>query len=108
MSLLATRGAMNGREISAASRMDAGLISRALRALEMRGLLAIERSDADRRVARATLTPAGMDLYTRVLPAMRRRQEDLLDALTPAERGSVFRIIDKLEMAASRPVGGAE
>ena len=100
IALLATHGVMNGRGIGAIAGLDAGLVSRTFRALEQRGLIALRRDEGDRRIAHAALTEHGRSLFLSVRPVMAARQDRLLAALTADERALVFRIIDKLSIAA--------
>lgn len=100
LALLNLHGEMNGASISDQVNVDPGLVSRSLRALEARGLIATRRDDDDRRHAFTSLTAAGRALYAKVLPAMQRRQRYLLSALTAEESAALLRITDKLQIAA--------
>ena len=100
LALLNLHGEMNGSRIADLVNVDPGLVSRSLRALETRGLIATRRSDDDRRNALTSLTAAGRALHAKVLPAMQRRQQYLLSVLTADERAALLRITDKLQIAA--------
>jgi len=100
LALLNLHGEMNGARIADQVNVDPGLVSRSLRALEARGLIATRRDDDDRRNAFTSLTAAGRALYGEVLPAMQRRQQFLLSSLTPDEGAALLRITDKLQIAA--------
>ena len=100
LALLNLHGEMNGSRIADLVNVDPGLVSRSLRALEARGLIATRRSDDDRRNALTSLTAAGRALHAKVLPAMQRRQQYLLSVLTADERAALLRITDKLQIAA--------
>jgi DNA-binding MarR family transcriptional regulator len=100
LALLNLHGEMNGSRIADLVNVDPGLVSRSLRALEARGLIATRRSDDDRRNALTSLTAAGRTLHAKVLPAMQRRQQYLLSVLTADERAALLRITDKLQIAA--------
>src|SRR6188768_473540 len=52
-------GHTEARQLRAHLDLDSGYLTRLLQALEREGLIAIEEDPADRRVRRATLTPAG-------------------------------------------------
>lgn len=88
------------RELAEETGMDPGFISRTLRSLEDAGLMRAKRSDADRRQMQIELTHAGRNLFEAVLPKMQRRQNALMDCLSPREREDILIIIDKLERAA--------
>ncbi len=100
LALLELHGELNGSRIADLVTVDAGLVSRSVRSLEARGLIATRRSDDDRRSTFISLTPSGRALHAKVLPAMHRRQQHLLAALTAEERTAFLRITDKLQIAA--------
>jgi len=100
LALLVLHGELNGSKIADLVNADPGLVSRSLRALELRGLIATRRNDDDRRSSFVALSAAGRGLHARVLPAMQRRQHYLLSALTTEERAAFLRITDKLQIAA--------
>lgn len=100
LAILNLHGEMNGTRLADLANVDPGLVSRSLRALEARGLIATRRSDDDRRNAFTSATAAGRALHAKVLPAMQRRQQYLLSVLTAEERAAFLRITDKLQIAA--------
>jgi DNA-binding MarR family transcriptional regulator len=100
LAMLNLHGEMNGTRIADLANVDPGLVSRSLRALETRGLVATRRGDDDRRSSFTSLTAAGRALHAKVLPTMQRRQHFLLSALTMEERAAFLRITDKLQIAA--------
>jgi len=100
LALLSLHGELNGSAIAERVGFDPGLVSRAFRGLEKRGLVAVRRTDDDRRNVYMSLTRAGRALYAKVLPSMQRRQEHLLASLSTQERVTFFRVIDKLQVAA--------
>ncbi len=100
ISMIGSGAASTTKEVSAKTAMDPAFISRTIRSLEDSGLVTAKRSQHDRRQVTLELTPAGADLYSQILPKMQARQERLLGALQPKERDIIFRIIDKLEIAA--------
>ncbi|MDE0305758.1 MAG: MarR family transcriptional regulator [Albidovulum sp.] len=98
--MIGTEGVSTSRELIAKSGMDPAIISRTLRSLERAGFVTLARSEPDRRVLRLALTPSGSKLHEQILPKMKARQRMLLNALSPDEAITVFRIIEKLERAA--------
>jgi DNA-binding MarR family transcriptional regulator len=96
VSLLGAHGEMNGRLIGNAAKLDAGLLSRTLRALELRGIVKCVRKADDRRSVWAHLTARGNKLAQVVRPVMLARHRRLLAALAPKERAMIFKLIDKL------------
>src|SRR5688572_10179363 len=81
VSLLGAHGEMNGRLIGNAAKLDAGLLSRTLRALELRGIVKCVRKAEDRRSVWAHLTARGNKLAQGVRPVMLARHHRLLAAL---------------------------
>lgn len=100
IALLASHRRLNAAGIEELTGTDRGLLSRTVRALELRGLVVSHRSQKDRREVYFKLTPAGRQIHRQQLPLMQARQEHLLGALTVEERRLVFRIVDKLLIAA--------
>ncbi len=108
IALLAAHGELNASWIGETAGTDPGLLSRTFRALETRGLILARRSQDDRREVYFTLTRAGRKIHDETIQHMRARQKHLLGALDPAEQAAVFRIVDKLEMAAEAREFGSE
>jgi DNA-binding MarR family transcriptional regulator len=96
ISLLGAHGEMNGRLIGKVAKLDAGLSSRTLRTLELRGIVQCVRRADDRRAVWTSLTPRGKKLEQTVRPVMLARHQRLLAALEPQERRMIFTLVDKL------------
>jgi DNA-binding MarR family transcriptional regulator len=96
MALLGPGRKMRASDLVDRSLMDKASVSRAVATLVERGLLAAEPDPADGRVQRLSLTPAGRRLHRSMAPSTLARHAAMLDALDPAERKAVFRILDKL------------
>lgn len=94
--------ATTARDIAKKSIIDPAMISRTVHGLEETGHMTTSRPDSDRRVLQITLTEKGREVYERILPNMQARQESLLGALEPSERDAIYKILDKLEIAAER------
>lgn len=72
-------------------------LSHVVRRLEARGLVERSPDPADRRVTRARLTDAGMDLVVEVAPThVEHVREHVLDALTPEQVEQLADIADAL------------
>ncbi len=108
VAFLGTRGTMTATMISELGGIDPGLLSRSFRSLELAGLIETRRPDHDRREVHATLTRKGQAVFDKTIPLMSARQRALLDALEPDERAAIFRIIDKLELAADAGIPGGK
>ncbi|MCW0232614.1 MAG: MarR family winged helix-turn-helix transcriptional regulator [Ferrovibrio sp.] len=78
------------------SAMDKVTVSRAVAALEAKGLLTRERDAGDKRKSRLTLSTRGQTVYAEIAPLALGFERDLLTALTADETAQLDRIIDKL------------
>lgn len=96
-----TAGGVPASEIARLTAVEKAGISRALAALERRGLVERTWSEADGRRSQVSLTPAGRALLRRLVPAALERQASLVCALTAAERRTFFRLLEKLEKRAA-------
>jgi DNA-binding MarR family transcriptional regulator len=75
--------------------MDRTTLSRNLKPLQRRGLVAVEPGE-DRRVRLVSLTPAGRELLRRALPLWQRAQERLVTALGRGRFDALFRELHAL------------
>lgn len=78
------------------SAMDKVTVSRAVAALEAKGLLLRERDAGDKRKSRLTLSEKGQGVYAEIAPLALGFERELLTALTAEETAQLDRIIDKL------------
>lgn len=85
------------------SELDKGQLSRSASALIRKGYLLSTANQKDQRSHLLSLTRAGRDCHARMLPIMRRRQENLVDALTPEEIAVFDRVLEKLDAASQAP-----
>ncbi|MEH2626447.1 DNA-binding MarR family transcriptional regulator [Bradyrhizobium sp. AZCC 1719] len=108
ISLLATYGERNGRWIGDTAEIDPGLLSRTFRSLELRNLISARRDEEDRREVYFALTRKGRQLYEKTHPNMQARQQALFAALDAHEQSAIFKIIDKLEIAADARDGSRQ
>ncbi len=76
--------------------MHKSTVSRAVSALEKRGLIVRRPNLDDRREEWLALTPAGRAIYEAVAPEALAVEERLLSALTPQEQQAFTVLIDKL------------
>ena len=112
LALVARFAPMRFSEVTVRSGMDKGQVSRTLRVMATRGLT--KTKTIKDRGARSTealaapvmvsITPKGTSLYKEVLPVARKRQADMLLALSESERATLYSIIDKL----SATIGNGE
>lgn len=81
-----------GRELG----IDRTNVADVLGRLEERGLLKRRRSDRDRRMVLARLTPKGEKATREIYDAMQRAQTRLLDPLLPEERNAFITMLIRL------------
>ena len=94
---LGDRGQARARDIAVSTRMHKSMVSRAVARLTELGWVARASNARDRREAPLSLTPAGREVYGRLVPAVLDYQDRLLEDLTEAERRTLERLLDKLE-----------
>jgi len=83
---LAQRDATTARDLGAELELDSGYLSRLLRGLEERGLIARRPSDTDGRVVLLSLTPAGRDAFAFMDARSRDEVGAMLGRLSEADR----------------------
>ncbi|MEL6662904.1 MAG: MarR family winged helix-turn-helix transcriptional regulator [Pseudomonadota bacterium] len=101
MAVLGEAPGLTARDVAGRTAMDKVAVSRAVAALEARGLLQREVHPEDGRAAHLTLTAQGKKIYTEIVPLALAHEEALLAHLTPSELSSLERLLDKLAGGAS-------
>lgn len=76
--------------------VSGGNITYVMDRLEERGLVERERSEEDRRVVKACLTPEGRELIAEVFPDHAAYVRELMDALEPSEEKELRLLLKKL------------
>jgi DNA-binding MarR family transcriptional regulator len=95
LSYLALRGAANFAEITSYLSLDQSTLTRNLRPLERRGLVAV-RPGPDRRTRTITLTAKGRRLYDEVLPLWEQIQGAVVERLGRPGWGDLRGALDRL------------
>lgn len=90
---------MSANEVVERSAMDKVTVSRAVAALEQKGLLQRSRDAGDKRKSQLRLSPRGEAIYAEIVPLALGFERDLLARLTPEERAMLERVIAKLTEA---------
>lgn len=103
MQIMAVHGELLPADIRRMGTQNKAQISRALKCLFDRGLVAKTPGPGDGRTFGVALTAAGWDVYEAIVPRMRARQAELLAGLSEAELKSLRRLIDRLDEAADAP-----
>jgi DNA-binding MarR family transcriptional regulator len=108
MQILAVHGELLPADIHRMGTQNKAQISRALKCLLDRGLVAKRPRAGDGRTFGVSLTEAGWAVYQEIVPRMRDRQEKVLADLSRAETKELRRLIDRLDEALdrSRPAKG--
>jgi len=89
-----------GRDIALHGMMHKSTVSRAVAALEARGLIAREPNPDDMREEHLRLTDEGRVIYDEVAPEALGFESRLTDALEPAERDLLFKLLARLHAQA--------
>jgi len=71
-------------------------VSRALDALEKKGLITRESNQEDRRVKPIRLTPKGQEVLDKVIPRAKQFNEAIKARLSPGEIETFFRVLDTI------------
>jgi DNA-binding MarR family transcriptional regulator len=93
---LGLRDGVTARDISVSYGFPKNSLSRAIKALERKGLVARAPHPSDRRSFLITLTPAGRRLFDETLPRFVALQEEMLKVLTPKERTQLSVLLAKI------------
>ncbi len=96
MVVLGPNRAMSASEIVAESSMDKVNVSRAVQRLRGAGLLKRDIDGDDRRRAVLRLTAKGVEAFRTLVPLVRQREVDLLAGLSPDERETLLRLMEKV------------
>ena len=100
MAILGGATGLSAREVAQRTAMDKVQVSRAIaRLVENRRVQRVVDA-SDGRVARLSLTSKGRAIYDDVAPLALALEEKLLEALSPAERANLDRIMTKLNAQA--------
>lgn len=96
---LNAEGSMQLADFCRDSGMDKAYVSRLLRSLQPQGLITVTTDPEHGRRLIVAVTAKGRALAKRILPQARAAQEQLMQALEPAERIAFYRAVKKLQAA---------
>jgi DNA-binding MarR family transcriptional regulator len=105
MQIMAVHGELLPADIRRMGTQNKAQISRALKCLLDRGLVAKRARPDDSRTFGVALTEAGWEVYKAMVPRMRARQEEILGGLSAAEAKELRRLLDRLEESLARGNG---
>ena len=100
LALIGIEGLQRSADLSRLAALDKGMISRNVKLLLQDELVLTEGDENDQRAQTLVLTEKGRKLVDRTLPVMRKRQALLRGALDAGELATLYRALDKLELAA--------
>ena len=100
LALIGGAGQTRLSDLVKSSALDKGLLSRNIKILTKSELICAKQDDLDQRVQDLTLTQKGQSVFEKVLPKMRKRQQHLRESLSSNELDVLFKVLDKLELAA--------
>ena len=96
---LGAEGDCSAARLGQLAAMDKVKVSRAVSALEQRGLIARRPDPDDRRASVLSLTAEGRAAFDRLTPLMTAGESRALAAMTPAQRAELERALAALEDA---------
>lgn len=88
---------LSAKQIAQATGMDKVRISRAVQALEERGLILRQPADHDQRVQHLRLTEAGRALLSLLIPEARQWEADVVATLSAQEYRDLMGLVGRLE-----------
>ena len=106
MAVLGGEQGLSARDVAERTAMDKVQVSRAIARLVAKKRLQRLTDAADARVSRLSLTPKGRAIYDEIAPLALALEDILLDALSPADRVNLERIMTKLGRQVSLLGGG--
>lgn len=96
-------GPMTIRDLAHIQRTDHSLLSRALPAMERKGLVRMTRDSQDARQVVVALDTAGRDAYSAAAPFMKRRRDALRATFTEEETETFVRLLARFEEFLRQP-----
>ena len=102
MWVLGVEPVMTARRASQIMGLDKAAVSRAIAGLERRGLLQAAADPADNRQRLIRLSPAGTDLYRRMIAVSRERQRRLLAPLSGEDQHNLASLLRRLHAHLAR------
>jgi len=108
IAVLGERPTLTAQAICEATAMDKVTVSRAIRALDARGVVRRTRRQEDRRASDVSLTNAGRSIYDEVAPLAIAYEQALLATFSEAERRALSGLLERLEARADALAAGPD
>lgn len=102
LATLGQYGARTATQIGQHSRMHKTKVSRAVAALEARGLIRRDSNPGDKRAAIVALTVAGEAAYREIVPLALAYERRLLESFSKGDARQIAMILDRLGTSAER------
>lgn len=99
-------GTLTARDIGELAQMHKTKVSRAVTELESRGLVSRSENRQDRRESFVSLTPAGLRIYTQIVPLALAFQARWTDGIAPDELKVFERVLSTLTERGRTLAGG--
>ena len=96
MKMISEDGEMTPSKIAVMLAKAKPTVSRALDALEKKGFITRDETDADRRIRHIHLTKEGREVLDTVVPMAQSFNDTLYAQLTPQEVETFFRVLDTI------------
>lgn len=107
MQVLALHGELMPADIHRLGSQNKAQISRALKCLVDRDIVAKRPHPDDNRTFSVSMTEKGWAIYEAIVPLMRRRQAEIVEHLPKDEVAELRRLLGRLETALSDPDDGS-
>lgn len=92
---------ITSRDIVIAATIDKVAVSRAVARLEDKNYVKRTSNPDDRRCLVLTLSPAGIELFNKMVPYFLQAEEQILSGLDPESRKTLFKLLKKIEINAT-------
>ncbi len=96
---LAEYGTVNAKYLGQLAAMDKSTVSRAVLSLQDAGYVIKQADEKDKRAYNLFLSPAGSNLYLKIVPKALAWEENILKGLNENEKSQLFNLLDKLDLA---------
>ncbi|MEO1039728.1 MAG: MarR family winged helix-turn-helix transcriptional regulator [Pseudomonadota bacterium] len=102
IAVLGEAAPLTAQGVCEATAMDKVTVSRAIRALDQRGLVQRRRQAADRRASDVSLTEEGARIYEEIAPVALDHERALLNGFSSEERSQLMALLQRLADRAAR------
>ncbi len=100
MAVLGPHNSLSATQIVTQSSMDKVVVSRAIKGLQAHGFLKRDIDGDDRRRAVLRLTGQGQDLFTKLVPMVKKAEESCLQHLSTQERNTLVALMQRVRINA--------